>query len=68
MKEEILSALVRVLITLLTPELLKSFAGIILKFARDFVLGTASDIDDMLVIPMIDLVERTFDITEPEDS
>ena len=64
MKEQILSALVAILFKFLTPDLLKRFADMILDFAEDFVLGTASTVDDKLVLPLCDLIRRTFGIPD----
>lgn len=64
MKAQILTALVEVLIRILTPDLLKKFADLILDFAERFVLGTASTVDDKLVLPLCNLIRTTFGIPD----
>jgi len=62
----ILGKVIEILLSLLTPNLLKKFADMVLDFAEDFVLGTASPIDDKLVLPLCELVRRTFDIPDED--
>ena len=64
MKEQILKALVGILFQVLTPELVRKFADMVLDFAENFVLGTASTVDDKLVLPLCDLIRRTFGIPD----
>lgn len=64
MQAKILAGLVQVMLTILTPELLKDFADKILDFAEDKVLGTKSKVDDALVLPLCALVRKTFGIED----
>ena len=57
-------ALVKVLLTLLTPELLKKFADMTLDFVEDFVKGTKSPVDDALVLPLCKQIRRVFNIKD----
>jgi len=67
MKERLLSSLIQALLSLLSPELLKKFADMVLDFAEDFVLGTKSQIDDMLVLPVCEAIRRAFGIEDNDD-
>ena len=60
----ILSKVIEILLQLLSPELLKKFADIVLDFAEDYVLGTKSDIDDKMILPLCALIRKTFDIPD----
>jgi hypothetical protein len=65
MKAQILTALIEVLLRVLTPELLKKFADmVVLDFAEKFVLGTASTVDDAIVLPLCKLIRNTFGIPD----
>ncbi len=64
MKTKILMFLIQTLLNQLTPELLKAFADKLLDFVEDFVVGTKSDIDDKLVLPICDMIRKTFDIPD----
>jgi hypothetical protein len=64
MQKLLIQAIVMML-SLLTPELLKKAADMVLDFAEDKILGSASEIDDKLVLPVIELIRETFNI--PDD-
>lgn len=64
MKSVFLSKLIDILLTMLTPELLKTFADKILDFAEDYVIGTKSEIDDALILPLCSLIRLTFNIPD----
>ncbi len=67
MKTWLLSKLIGVLIGMLTPALLKSFADRVLDFAEDYVLGTKSTLDDRAVLPICKMIRVTFDIPDDDD-
>ena len=62
MKAQAIQILVSLLMKVLTPDLLKLFAKMVIDFIREQVLGSASKIDDMVVLPIIGVLEETFDI------
>lgn len=67
MQAKLISMLLSTLLGLLTPELLKDVADFILDFCEDKVLGTKSEIDDKLVLPVCKLIRVTFDIPDEDD-
>jgi hypothetical protein len=64
MKELMLTNFVRILIAMLSPELLQKLAAQLISFVETYVKGTASDVDDKIVLPLCDLVRGAFGITE----
>ncbi len=64
MKAMILRHLVGVIMGMLTPELLKSFADMVLDFVENYVEGTKSTIDDRLVLPLCHSIRAAFDIPD----
>jgi len=64
MKTQLISMLVSALLSMLSPELLKKFADMVLDFAENYVLGTASTIDDRIVLPICEMIRKTFDIPD----
>ena len=62
---KLLPMLINVLLSMLTPELMKKFADMVLDFAEDFVLGSKSTVDDAIVLPVCSLIRSTFNI--PDD-
>lgn len=64
MKQILLTQLIKVLMTMLTPELMRKFADMVLDFIEDYVKGTKSTVDDTLVLPLCDLIRKTFDIKD----
>jgi len=57
-------SLIEMLFSLFDSNLLKEFADKILDFAEDYVLGTKSEIDDLLILPLCKLIRVTFDIPD----
>ena len=64
MKAQILTALVEIMLRILSPDLLKKFAEMVLDFAENYVTGTASSVDDKIVLPLCGLIRRTFGIDD----
>jgi hypothetical protein len=64
MKAQILTALVEVLFRVLTPDLLEKFVDMILDFVENKVAGTASPVDDKIVLPLCKLIRTTFNIED----
>ena len=65
--KQLLMLLIQAFLALLTPELLKKFADMVLDFAEDYVTGTASDIDDALVLPLCETIRKVFDIPDDDE-
>jgi len=64
MKEQIITLAIQMILKLLTPDLLKKLMDQILDFVEEYVLGTASPIDDKLVLPICQIIRDAFDITD----
>jgi hypothetical protein len=64
MTKDLIIKAVSLMLTLLTPELVKEAAKTLLDFVKQFVLGSASKIDDALVLPVIDTIEKAFDLDD----
>jgi hypothetical protein len=64
MLKTLLTLLIQTLLSLATPELLKKLADSLLDFVENFVAGTASEIDDALVLPLCDKIRSTFGIPD----
>lgn len=67
MKTLLLNQLIKTIMTILSPELLKKFADTVLDFVEDYVEGTKSSIDDALVLPLCDLIRTTFNIPDDDE-
>lgn len=67
MKAFLLSRLVEVLISLLTPDVLKKFVDTVLDFIEDYVAGTETDMDDRIILPLVKAVRITFDIPDNDN-
>jgi hypothetical protein len=65
MKAKIIGMVVGQLLALLSPDLLKDAVDQFLDFIEDRVLGSASPIDDAIVIPICTMIREAFDI--PDD-
>jgi len=67
MKEKLIAALIQLLLSALTPKLLLDFVDMALDFVEDKVLGSASTVDDAIVIPIITLFRETFNIPDNDE-
>lgn len=64
MKAKLITMLISLILQLFTPELLKSFADTVLDWVEDKVLGSASKVDDALVLPLCNMIRSAFDIPD----
>ena len=64
MKKIIIGKLVGLVVGMLGPDQLKEFADMALDFVEEKVLGTASTVDDSVVIPICDMIRKAFDIPD----
>ncbi|MFP4476810.1 MAG: hypothetical protein ACLFOY_14725 [Desulfatibacillaceae bacterium] len=62
MKQRIIETAIAMFLKLLTPDMLKQFADMVLDFIERSVAGTASDVDDRLVLPLVDMIRAAFDV------
>lgn len=64
MKTFLISKLIQILLGLFTPDLIKKFTDQLLDFVEKQVLGSASEVDDKLVLPLIEMIRKAFDIPD----
>jgi hypothetical protein len=67
MQAKLLMLLIQILMSVLTPKLIRRFADIVLDFAEDFVIGTKSTVDDRLVLPICEQIRIAFDIPDEDE-
>lgn len=67
MKEQLFGLLIQAFLSMLDPDLLRKFGDTVLDFAEDYVLGTASKIDDKVILPICDLIRKTFNIPDNDE-
>lgn len=66
MQNMLIAQLVSVRLGMLTPDLLKKFVEMLLDFVEKQVLGTASTLDDKIVLPLIETIRKTLDIQDED--
>ena len=64
MKTQLFTMLINALLSLLSPEMLKNFADMVLDYAEEYVLGSASSIDDKIVLPICAAIRAAFNIPD----
>ncbi len=64
MKEKLLGTLVQALLAMLSPELIRKFADMVLDFAENYVVGTQSELDDAIVLPLCHMIRAAFGIED----
>ncbi len=62
MKEKVLAYVIALFVKQLTPELAREFASKSIKFIEDKVLESKSTVDDALILPLVEMLRKTFDI------
>ena len=67
MKNRLLTTLVSMILSMLTPELLKQFTDMFLDFVEEYVLGTKSKVDDVVILPMIGMIRQAYDIPDDQE-
>ena len=67
MKSQLISMLIQMLLTTLNPELLKKFADMALDFVEEKVIGSASTVDDAVVLPLCAQIRLAFNIPDDDD-
>ena len=66
MQQILITQLIKVIMSVLTPELMRRFADMVLDFVENYVEGTKSTVDDRIVLPLCNLIRTTFDIEDNE--
>ena len=64
MKAVLISQLIQIIVSMLTPDLLKKFVDMLLDFVEVYVQGTASTLDDKIVLPICEAIRRAFEIPD----
>lgn len=64
MQARLLSMMVSMLLRTLTPNLLKKFIDMALDFVENYVLGTASTVDDTVVLPICSMIRTALDVPD----
>ena len=67
MKAKLISTLISALMAMLSPDLLKTFADMVLDFVEEYVEGTKSSLDDRIVLPLCDTIRKAFNIPDDDD-
>ena len=65
MLEKILTGLIPIILSLLTPGQLRKFADMAMDFVEDAVQDSTNKIDDVVVLPVLKRLRETFNI--PDD-
>lgn len=66
MKAQLLTMLIQALMAVLTPELIKGLMDKVLDFIEEKVIGSASTVDDALVLPLCDTIRAAFNIPDED--
>lgn len=64
MRAQLLQLLLTTLLTFFNEDLMKKFADTILDFVEDKVKGSASTVDDMLVLPLCARLREAFGVPD----
>ena len=64
MSSKLIIQAITMLLTLLTPELLKKMADMVLDFIEDQVKGSASTVDDAIILPICNTIRAAFGIAD----
>jgi len=67
MKAQLMAMLVGLIMKLFTPELLRSFLDMVLDFVENKVEGTASKVDDALVLPLCNMIRSAYGVPDDDD-
>lgn len=67
MQALLLQSIVKVLLMTLTPDKIRDFADMALDFVENQVLGSASKVDDRLVLPLCDAIRAALSIPDGDD-
>lgn len=68
MKKSHIETLVTVLLSLLSPTALKSLTDSLLDMVEDAVKDSDTDIDDIIVSPLIKIIRESFDVMDNDEA
>jgi hypothetical protein len=68
MKSQLIGTLVNLFVQLLSPDLLKQFADMVLDFVENYVAGSKSTIDDAIVMPLCANIRTAFNIPDDDET
>ncbi len=66
MKKQLLEKLIGLLLSMLTPEMMRIFADQILDWVENEVMESDNKIDDAAVLPLCNMIRSTFDIPDED--
>lgn len=65
MREKILMLIIQAILSVLTPDLIKKFADMVLDFVENQIAASETDVDDKIVLPLLNLLREALNI--PDD-
>lgn len=65
MKATLIGLLIQALLSVFTPDLVKRFIDAMFDFIETYVEGSASTVDDKIVLPIMEMLRKAMDI--PDD-
>lgn len=66
-KAGLITMLINLVLQMLTPDLLKKFADMVLDFIEDSVADSSNKWDDVTILPMCNVIRATFDIPDNDE-
>ena len=67
MKNILLTQLIKVFLSMLDEKLMRKFGDMVLDFIENYTLGSASTIDDQILLPLCAMIRKTFDIPDEDE-
>lgn len=64
MKAKLITTLISMVVGMLSPDLMKSFADMLLDFVEDKVMATENTVDDKILLPICKMIRDAFDIPD----
>lgn len=64
MKQMLIKQAVTMLLTMLSPEIMKKAVDSVLDIVEDAVAKSETTVDDAVVLPVINMIRATFDIPD----
>jgi len=65
---KLIEKLVGVLLGMLSPEQLRQVADVVLDKVEELVEGSSNPYDDMIILPMCQMIRATFSIPDNDDT
>jgi len=66
-KAGLITMLINLVLQMLTPDLLKKFADMVLDFIEDSVADSSNKWDDVTILPMCTVIRATFGIEDNDE-